>query len=1068
MHNPEQQTASEHLALAERWRRVRSAYRLANLASHHLLGFTVKLALLVYFAFMVLFLMLRYAILPNVDYYKGDIERLASRALGNQVSIARIYASWRGLRPNLFLGDVILRDAQGRQLLALPSVSATVSWWSVAAGEARFEALEIIRPELDVRRMTDGKLSVAGIVLDNTQPGDGKGADWIFKQREIVIREGRLHWTDQQRGAPELTLENVNMALLNRWNAHRMALQATPPAALGQPLDLRADFTHPRFAARISDLALWKGELYAELRGTDLAAWKDYLDYPFQLTRGKGSLRAWISLDQARLAGFTADVGLADVSAKFGGELPQLDLAKVSGRIAAHEEFAPAPAAGGQPAFGAYGHSMTLTDFSIETTDGLKLAPTTMSETFIPAKGGKPESVEIRAKQVDLATLAELAEQLPISAAQRTLLADFAPRGRLLDFSAQWSGKYPALAAYRVKGQLAGLGLHAQPGRSAVPKSASAPAQDALPATPGFENLSGTIDASDKGGSLTLHSEKLVLQLPAWFADPVMPFDLVNMQARWSYPQPEQLLLQLDSLDFVQGKLKGNLAGKHLLPLGAARGKHLGYADFEGRLSGFEINTIDRYLPQQTPPDLRAWLDGALEDGVAQDVSIKLRGELSQFPFRAENAAERARGEFRVAGRLENAKLNYAPSHLAKDGKAPLWPQAEKINGSIVFDRARMEIKGDSALTLGVGLSNVKAVIPDLTAHDLMLDIDGSAAGPMQEFLRYVAASPVLEWIGHFTEDTRAGGAAKLALKLHLPLSHLTDAKVQGALQLTGNDVLLFPDLPPLQATSGKIEFNEHGVNLNAINASFLGGPLALTGGSQRDNSIVIRMAGTIAAEGMRRSWPAPAMQRLADRFSGSTRFTGAVTVKDKLAQVTVDSTLAGLGLDFPAPVQKAAADTLPLHFTLTGMAVADGAAAHDEIRLTLGSTIAARYSRQKQGRGPWTVLRGGVGVNVPAPEPDSGMMVNVNLKSLNVDQWLALSGALAAPHGEAAAAAEGDAPDLSQYVAPTVMAARAGELIVGDRKLDNVVVGASHQTGSWQASIDSHQVSGYVTWNES
>ena len=60
-----------------------------------------------------LFLFLRYAILPNIDYYKGDIERAASRALGSQVSIARIYASWHGLRPNLFLGDVTLRDAPG-------------------------------------------------------------------------------------------------------------------------------------------------------------------------------------------------------------------------------------------------------------------------------------------------------------------------------------------------------------------------------------------------------------------------------------------------------------------------------------------------------------------------------------------------------------------------------------------------------------------------------------------------------------------------------------------------------------------------------------------------------------------------------------------------------------------------------------------------------------------------------------------------------------------------------------------------------------------------------------------
>ncbi|UUZ50314.1 hypothetical protein LP420_10510 [Massilia sp. B-10] len=77
------------------------------------------------------------------------------------MAITRIYASWRGLRPNLFLGDVILRDAQGRQVLSLPSVSATLSWWSVLAASPRFDSLEIIRPDLDIRRDAQGKVSVA-------------------------------------------------------------------------------------------------------------------------------------------------------------------------------------------------------------------------------------------------------------------------------------------------------------------------------------------------------------------------------------------------------------------------------------------------------------------------------------------------------------------------------------------------------------------------------------------------------------------------------------------------------------------------------------------------------------------------------------------------------------------------------------------------------------------------------------------------------------------------------------------------------------------------------------------
>ena len=56
--------------------------------------------------------------------------------------------------------------------------------------------------------------------------------------------------------------------LLNQWNRHRFALHATPPASLARPLDVRADFTHPRFAANRAQVSLWKGELYADLRDT--------------------------------------------------------------------------------------------------------------------------------------------------------------------------------------------------------------------------------------------------------------------------------------------------------------------------------------------------------------------------------------------------------------------------------------------------------------------------------------------------------------------------------------------------------------------------------------------------------------------------------------------------------------------------------------------------------------------------------------------------------------------------------------------------------------------------------
>ncbi|MBB5606717.1 MULTISPECIES: YhdP family protein [unclassified Janthinobacterium] len=1068
MQKPPEASETEHVPLAQRWQRLRAAYRMANLATHHVLGFTVKAVMLVYFAFAILFLLLRYAILPNIDYYKSDIEQAASHALGNPVSIARIYASWHGLRPNLFLGDVTLHDKTGRQALSLPSVSATFSWWSIL-GSVRFEELEITRPDLDVRRSADGKLYVAGVLVDSSQGGDGKGADWLLAQHDIIIRDGKVRWTDELRGTPELALEQVNLLLRNRWRSHRLGLQATPPASLAAPIDVRAHFTHPPFSTRISDMSMWKGELYADLKNADLAAWRRYLDYPFELSQGKGAVRAWLSLDHARLAGFTADVGLTDVQARLGEHIAPLDLLSVSGRVSAKETLSVQTPVG-KPTFGAYGHQVELTDFALQTHDGLSLPPTTLSERFTAATKRKPAHTEITAQALDLQTLAALADKLPLSEQQREHLTTLAPRGGLRDFSAEWDGDFATASSYRVRGRLVELGLNARPARLAMAKTATSPAQAAAPAIPGFDKLSGTIDASDKGGKIDIDAHGLVLQLPSYLSDPALPFEQFQMQASWAFEANNMLQVKLDKLDFNQQGLRASLHGTHRMPLD---GSNLGEVDLTGTLDNFAVNTIGRYLPVQTPEHLRHWLTGALEDGVARDVTLRLRGELDHFPFKADTAAQRSRGEFRVAGKIDNGKLNYAPGEFAESGplagKAPLWPQAEKIKGSFLFERARMEIRGDTATTGGVALSNVKAVIPDLTVFDTLLDIDGNAAGPMQEFLKYVTDSPVLAWIDHFTDETTATGNAKLALKLHLPIERLLESTVQGSLQLAGNDVVLFHDMPPVLGAQGKIEFNEKGVNLNGLNGNLLGGPLAISGGTQPDNSIQVKIAGNMTVDGLRKTYPTPVVQRLAKHLNGGARYNGLITARDHLLVVNVESPLNGLGLDFPAPLKKAAGDSLPLRFTLTGNAANAAGLRTDDIRINLANGIAARYQRQKQGKDAWRLVRGGIGVNVPAPEPDSGMMLNVNMKSLDVDSWIA-AGSEIAGSGTAAVAdagADGDTPDFAQYVVPDVMAARASELMLGERKLENVVVGATHQKDVWQANIDAKQVSGYVTWLE-
>lgn len=1075
--------------LALHWRMMRDAYRYANLASHHLLGFTVKLVMVVYFVLALVFLTLRYAILPNIDYYKPNIEKLASGAIGLPVTIERVYASWSGLRPNLILGDVVINDKNGRTALRLPSVSATLSWWTLFSAKLRFSRLELGRPDLDIRRDVDGKLYVAGLFIDPNRGGDGKGAEWLLSQREILIHQGRLRWTDLQRAAPELVLEDVNLTMHNQWRRHRAGLSATPPASFGGPIDIRTDFEHRAFAQRIADVRQWTGVLFADVRETDLAIWKAYFNYPFEVQQGQGSVRLWLDVDRAKLVNFTADLRLSHVQARLRPDLQALHLRSVTGRVSAREELqakatfvtkatkalrpTELPAEGQEvrePRFGRDGHQVSLQNFSLETDDGLHLAATSIEESFIAATAKSPEKTSLQASALDLRTLAELAERLPLTAPQRQMLHDFSPSGAVKNFSLEWQGSYPEVVSYQVKGNFIGLGLAAQLGKAAIPKQGNRPAQAAVPAIPGFQNLTGSIEANEQGGKFDLASRNFSVQLPQYLDEPNLLLAELSMQANWDLREKDQVLFAVKQMNFELDGIKGKMSGKHWLPL--TPGKGLGRVDLKAEIDNFAVKRINRFLPQQASKDLRAWLGHALEAGNAQQVSLKLAGELAHFPYAT--PATHKLGEFLVRGQLDGVKLNYAPGSFARDGVSPLWPQAEAINGYFMLDRARLEIFADNAKTRGLNLSHVKAVIPDLVDKNALLEIDGSANGSLQNFVNYVNASPVAEWIGHFTDHTKAEGQAKLALKFTMPLNHAIDTKVKGSLQLLGNDIVLMKDLPKLTATNGRIDFTEHGVNLPNMISNFLGGPLLITGGSQLDGNIMIRASGNASVDGMRRSFNSAGIQAISQQFQGGARYVASIAVRKRQTEIIVESNLQGLAMNLPAPLRKTAGDALNLRVTQASVQNDDGM--RDEIKVSLGNTLFAKYQRQKSNEagGIWRVLRGGIGVNVSAPEPESGVTVHANMHNLNVDAWRTLAQTINRAGGATSATASEEKTELApaenpiaQYLDPDVLAARADELVMLGKKLDDVVVGASHQKGVWQANIGSQQVAGHVTWNE-
>ena len=286
-------------------------------------------AALGYFAFALLLLALRYAILPKIESYRGDVEQMISTAINRPVGIRRIEAHWAGLHPALMLEGFEIRDTQGRPALGFDQVEAELSWSSLWHFQLRLARMELNTPTLMLRRDSNGRIFAAGLEITPQASDQDDFVNWLLAQERVIIRDATITWQDELRKAPPLELRHLNFQLDNGFNRHRFGFTADPPRQLAARIDIRGDFK----GRKLDELETWKGEIYAELDYADLAGWRTWVDYPVNLPQGSGALRLWLGFANKQLLTATADVRLADVRLQLRRDVPELDLVRLEGRV---------------------------------------------------------------------------------------------------------------------------------------------------------------------------------------------------------------------------------------------------------------------------------------------------------------------------------------------------------------------------------------------------------------------------------------------------------------------------------------------------------------------------------------------------------------------------------------------------------------------------------------------------------------------------------------------------------------------------------------------------------------
>ncbi|MGH8112638.1 MAG: YhdP family protein [Rhodanobacteraceae bacterium] len=486
---------------------------------------------------------------------------------------------------------------------------------------------------------------------------------------------------------------------------------------------------------------------------------------------------------------------------------------------------------------------------------------------------------------------------------------------------------------------------------------------------PGVALSRGILRADNHALSLELPRQAASLALTNVFRRPFVFDALAGTLVAWR--EDGLWNIAADGLQFDTGSLAGR-AHAHLVWLGHG---HRPFLSAYAALDHATARDATLFWPYRSmPKPLIAWLDRALIAGEVTSGRVVLRGDLDDWPFLDH------RGRFEAAGQVHNATFDFAND----------WPRATEVDAMLDFVDNRMDITATHAKVAGVTVTHTVAAIPDLGHGVLGLDIRGGGTGA--ELLDFVRHSPVGAGVLDALSGLTLGGTGKFGIQLSIPLKQAQDFTLGGTVDLAEADVTAAKWNLALKNLSGPLSITGKGFRANDLSATFHGAPATLSlavgsGVADPQDRVEASMDTRVSAQTLVQGYPD--LDGLVAHASGIAPFHVAVTVPIATGSAAatpvldVTSSLAGIALDFPAPLDKPAGTRLPLHVSL---ALPPAGA---PLTVLLGDVLQVRGRLADAARQLPTALALDFGDTPPVDIPASGMVVGGHAARLDISGWI-------------------------------------------------------------------------------
>ncbi|HSR63048.1 MAG TPA: YhdP family protein, partial [Gammaproteobacteria bacterium] len=876
--------------------------------------------------------------LPYIDNFRPDIQHWLGDYLGHPVEIEKIEADWQGWKPSLYLQQITVLNKSGVGKITdfKSAVIRFDPFYSLLQRQPVPSKVQINSPELTVIRQLDGSITITreaeNLPFDDQTTSQTEITRWLLLQREIAINDARLTLVNLARQDRTIELSNVSLSFRNITGRTQIAGSADLPGRYGDSidfaLDIHGDISTPD----------WSGELFLKASAVAPSAILDYAEIrPKNLAFSSSpvTMNLWSRWRNARV--YRVDGTFA---------VDALQLVNPEGKTHNFSNFA--------ARFAVRRNEQDDFALSLETgnyganNDFTKNNSIHIYREQIPGAGDSRYSAGF--SQLDLNDIVPWLNVIPGLNTDQLLPPGTKLGGMLTDARVIYNPILPDRKQLYIDSDFRDLSI--------------------LYDDNGIRELQGHIRGDMGEGRLDLVATTLELDLPGHFHKPLNFYETEGT-IDWHHVKGEWTI-STDSLKTHTLHFHSDFNGKFTF---SENGSNR-FADLGVTIRNLNLEDIDNYLPSTLGSDLSEWLENALTAGEVSSLDILLRGQPDAFPFRGND------GRFQILATINNATLDYDPA----------WTPVDNLAAELQINQDLLTVNATSGNILSADITDATAIIANLGAGKPLLEVNGSVNGTLDDAMVFINNSPLADdpTFREISEHGLQGGLA-LSIEMAIPL-YAESSRVNGDIELFNatldSDTVGFR----LDNINGNVVFTRDGFQSEKLSARYADQDVQLEVKSKDGDLPIMSLSGVADNNFLASQFESfyPELGSLGSeirtRVSGTTGWVATLTTDrsatgSKNRKLTINSSLAGLKLDMPAPLgktEKALPLALSTPLTATGRKTID---------FNYGEILSGIFELDETG--PGRLHRASLNFGAQAELRDKpGIVINGSIEQLSLSEW--------------------------------------------------------------------------------